>query len=303
MARIDALADALRGDAAHASAYVAGQHWTPCTAPFTKAPPDGCLQGVATDLGGLTGFHPDAPDHASAAAVAVLLTRDRRGDWVTGVDGWLTVLQTGAGSGPDTLRLAVAHRLADLATRIGRRWDTEDEVRTLLADVATSVPGACSVYSALAMGAQPGALPTGESAEDSTCVRRDLARIGGPGGDYGYGTFRAAEGAVALVRAMGAAVRAGTAVGPEASRTRLRESVDALDVALTRLELKKVASGRAAAAALLNDLHHRAGIELSPTALPSSTIPVLRPGEHPSNQFSANTRPSDAAARPRTPRL
>ena len=149
MAKIDAVRESLERDdsAAIASAtegYPACADAPPLALlPTQPSPRDtGCFADIANALGSKKGFVGRPPDHAATTTVAIVLLRDGRGDWVAHVEDWLGSIKTGKGSGPDTLRMAVARKMAEAAPRIGRKLEEEKDALEAMKAVAGAIPGA-----------------------------------------------------------------------------------------------------------------------------------------------------------------
>jgi hypothetical protein len=99
--------------------------------------------------------------------------------------------------------------------------------------------------------------------DHSACVQRDLARRDGPGGTYGSGVFRAAEGAAALWREEERALRMGVANASPGAKKRLTEALAVIEPKTAAISLKKVTSGEDQALnAILGDVHADAGVVL-----------------------------------------
>jgi hypothetical protein len=224
--RVGELRDALvEDDAARASKVVA-------TPPCADA---GCLDGIARALGSKRGFDANDPDQASAAAVALLLVRDRRGDLAPEADRWIAAVTLAKGPGADALRLALARGMAELAPRVGTRWPGEDAaLRALVHDVGAALPGSCETYARLGSGPAD-ALPEKLRPERAPCVQRDLERKGGPGAAYGAGTRRAAAAIAALWREEAIALRSGLASADAATRPALAAKLGAIEAATAKM--------------------------------------------------------------------
>jgi len=210
-----------------------------CEPPLAKPPAEGCLPESATAFGSKTGFQLAAPDQAAAAAVALMLARTRRGDWVPSADTWRTAMAAGAGAGADALRLSVARAMASRADVVGRAVDDDDAARALLRAVAESLPGACPTYAALGDGGDADKLPPEMSPDHDPCVHRDLGRKGGPGPRYGTGLWRAVHAAAAAWREELATLHTGAAHATGPARARLEEHLGKLDAAASRTKLRE----------------------------------------------------------------
>lgn len=170
---------------------------------------DGCLSQIANAFGSKKGFAAHPPDHASAAAVGLVLVRDGRGDRVAHANWWFDAMRNGQGVGQDILRLAMAKKMAEAAPLLGRTF-TKDDVapaKAALKAVAAAIPGACPSYFLTATDAPN--IPPEQDPDHSACVYEDLARRDGPGGTYGEGIFRALQGAVSLYREAARSLRMG----------------------------------------------------------------------------------------------
>jgi hypothetical protein len=202
-----------------------------------------CLDPIARALGAKHGFDSNDPDQASAGAVALVLSRDRRGDVVPDADRWIAALTMARGYGADALRLAVARGMADIAPRIGKRLDDEAEVTKLLHDAAGTLPGACDTYVMLATTPLE-KLPAAKRPDRSQCVQRDVERKDGPGASYGArsedAVWRAAEGLVALWKDEVRALRTGLDLADEVVRPALEAKLAVIEGASAKIGLKKV---------------------------------------------------------------
>jgi hypothetical protein len=228
--RVASLRAALQDDdVARAGTLAAGPHCDDGT----------CVDALARAFGSKRGFDLKDPDQASAAAVAVLLVRDRRGDLAGDADRWIAALNLARGEGADALRLAVAHDMAELAPRIGKRIDDDAEATALVHDVAGALPGACPSYRLLASVPIDRMRPE-QRPEHDPCVQRDLLRKDGPGAAYGFGLWRAAAGVVALWKDEARALRAGLGNASEGTRAAVEKKLAVIEPATAKIELKKV---------------------------------------------------------------
>ena len=239
--RVATLRDALlEDDAAKAASLVE-------TPPCTDA---SCLDPIAKTLGAKGGFNSNDPDQASAAAVALVLFRDRRGDLVPDPERWIAALTVARGYGADALRLAVARGMADMAPRVGKPLEDEAEATKLVHDLAGILPGACPTYAR--MGATPvGQLPQVKGPDDAECVQRDLERKDGPGAKFGTGVWRATAGVVALWKDEARALRSGLGAADEVARPTLEKELAVIEAATARVTVKGQAA-RAPGAAEAN---------------------------------------------------
>jgi hypothetical protein len=203
-----------------------------------------CFDAIARAFGSKNGFQAGDPDQASAAAVAVVLVRDKRGDLVPEADRWIAATTLARGFGADALRLAVAHGMAEMAPRVGKRIDDEAEAAKLVHDLAGVLPGACETYVLLGSGdpASLEKLPPAKRPEHSPCVQRDLERKDGPGAAYGTGVWRAAAAIVALWKDEARALRTGLAETDEAARPALQAKLAVIDAATAKIALKTAAA-------------------------------------------------------------
>jgi hypothetical protein len=199
-----------------------------------------CAKDVAASIGGK--FDDKKPDQISAAAVAVLVARDKRGTDAGAPDVWLTAMRKAKGAGADALRLSTALAMRDVASKHARLLDTDEAARAFMNDVATAIPGACKTYEALGGGADPDAMPPVDSPDHSACVQRDLSRKDGPGATYGQGLFRGAAGALALWNDAVAALHEGEAQTNAGAKGALGRRLAALDEATPKIALKTVAA-------------------------------------------------------------
>ncbi len=260
LAKIDAVRDALTDDDT-AAILAAGEAAPACPEPFVEPPEHGCFRDMATGLGSKTGFNLKQPDQAAAATVALIVAREKRGDWVPQPDTWLALVRTGKGPGPDALRLAIARQMAAAAADVGKAIEAEADAVVLLKGIAAAIPGACATYAALGSGVKNEALPLTAMPDHSPCVQKDLGRPGGPGATYGRGTWRAAAGAVALWKDEAAALREGLSTMSGKRRSTLEAKLAGIDAATAKVTLKKVERE----VGWLNDmseLHGDAGVPL-----------------------------------------
>ena len=270
MAKIDAVRESLERDdsAAIASAtegYPACADAPPLALlPTQPSPRDtGCFADIANALGSKKGFVGRPPDHAATTTVAIVLLRDGRGDWVAHVEDWLGSIKTGKGSGPDTLRMAVARKMAEAAPRIGRKLEEEKDALEAMKAVAGAIPGACPTYWLLGSGTDPSKIAAEHSADHAACVHRDLARREGPGSSYGSGTFRALEGSLALWRETERALRLGLASAGPRAKAMIETKLKVIEPATQAIATKRIASANSPEAVLmLGEVHADAGVPL-----------------------------------------
>jgi hypothetical protein len=270
MAKIDAVREALEKDDAAAIAS-ATEGYPACAdappvalLPTQPSPRDtGCFAEIANALGSKKGFVARPPDHAAATTVAIILLRDGRGDWVAHVEDWLGSLKTGKGSGPDTLRLAVARKMAEASPRIGKKLEEEKDALDAMKAVAGAIPGACPTYFLLGSGTDPSKVPAEHSADHAACVHRDLARREGPGSSYGSGTFRALEGSLALWREAERALRLGLAAASPSAKATIENKLKIIEPATQAIATKRIASASPPETVLmLGDVHADAGVPI-----------------------------------------
>ncbi len=270
MAKIDAVRESLERDDAAAIAS-ATEGYPACAdappvalLPSQPSPRDtGCFAEIANALGSKKGFVARPPDHAGATTVALVLLRDGRGDWVAHVDDWLGSLKTGKGSGPDTLRLAVARKMAEAAPRIGKKLEEEKDALDAMKAVAGAIPGACPTYWLLGSGTDASKIAAEHSADHAACVHRDLARREGPGSSYGSGTFRALEGSLALWREAERALRLGLTNTSPTARATIEGKLKVIEPATQAIATKRIASASPPETVLmLGEVHADAGIPL-----------------------------------------
>ena len=201
----------------------------------------GCLDALAKALGSKEAFNPANPDQAAAAAVAVVLVRERRGDWVPGGDTWRLAMASAKGAGADALRLAVAIRMGEIAPRLGKRIDDDTEAAALVHEIGTAFPGACATYAKMPLDpAALAAMAPAEHPDHAPCVQKDLSRAGALGAAYGYGVWRALEAATALWKDELRALATGAALMTGKARVSLDGKVRSLDEASKRIALKRV---------------------------------------------------------------
>jgi hypothetical protein len=270
MAKIEGLRDALASDDP-ATVKRAVEGYPACgelppvaLAQGQPSPRDkGCLSDVANALGSKKGFVPLPPDHAAEATVALVLTRDGRGDWIAHADIWLGTLKAGKGPGADALRLAVARRMADVAPMVGRKIDSEADALATLKAIATAIPGACPTYWMLGSGVDPKTISAELSSEHSACVHKDLSRREGVGAGYGEGTFRALEGALAVWREEERALRRGATLATPTVKAALDKKLPVIEDATKKNETKKLEGTTSQRTIeLMGDVHADAGIKL-----------------------------------------
>src|SRR5262249_50061732 len=147
-------------------------------------------------------------------------------------------VRTGGGPGADALRIALARAMSEGASDVARSVDDEGAATALVRAVSVAVPGACTTYGLLGSGAGTERLAPELSADHSPCVQKDLERKDGPGGTYGHGLFRAAEGAAALWRDAVRALRVGLAKMNGAPRAAVEDRLGALEAGLAKIQLK-----------------------------------------------------------------
>ena len=269
MAKIEAIRDAVSADDENAikssvEGYPTCPEMPPAALSAGQASPrdKGCLGDIATALGSKKGFAPSPPDQAAAATVALVVLRDRRGDWIAHSDTWLASLKNGSGAGMDALRLAVAYGLAKAAPLVGRHIDDDKTASETLKAIASAIPGACPTYWLIGEGTDSKKLSAELTAEHSACVQHDLKRREGPGGTYGEGTFRALEGALALYRETERALRLGLGkASPEAKAT-IEKKLVVIEEASGKIATKKFTGDQPVVLNYLGDVHAEAGIVL-----------------------------------------
>lgn len=198
--------ESLRDDLADNDTAAATKNLPSCADSDTT--PNPCLTDLANAFGSKSGYHEDPPDQASAAALAAAIARDGRGSAAGQPDAWIKIIKVSKGPGPDALRHATAQRIAAITKAYAHDVTSDDEARKLLRDVA-ALPGACNTYAKLGAGVDDATLPLTVQADHSPCVQKDLGRNGGPGGTYGQGLWRAAQGALAFARELTVALAEG----------------------------------------------------------------------------------------------
>ena len=204
-----------------------------------KSAANACLGDLATAVGSKSGFNVTKPDQSAATAVAILLVRDKHGDWVSTPDGWLQVMRKGRGPGADALRLAVTLRLSKTLPAYAKTL-TDADAAGFLRDVGSALPGSCSTYAALGAGTDDKALPIEEMSDHSACVQKDLGREGGPGGTYGHGVWRAAAGLLAFVRETVHVVKDGLGTMGGKYKDAVNARLGVVDAALAKVVLVKL---------------------------------------------------------------
>ena len=205
----------------------------------SKSAASGCLGELATAVGSKSGFNAAKPDQSAATAVAILLVRDKHGDWVSSPDGWLQVMRKGRGPGADALRLAVALRLSKTLPLYAKPL-ADPDATGFLRDVGSALPGSCSTYASLGAGTDEKALPIEEMSDHSACVQKDLGREGGPGGTYGHGVWRSAAGLLAFVRETVHVLKDGSGTMGGKYKDALNARLGVIDGALAKVVLVKL---------------------------------------------------------------
>jgi len=222
-----------------------------------------CLAGLANALGSKTGFHAQPADQASAAAVAVLVARDGLGFAVPRPDAWLDLLKNGKGPGVDALRMAVSSGMAHEAAVVGQKTEDEAVARKMMRAVAKRLPGACATYELLGSGKDNASLAPELRAEHAPCVQKQLSFRDGPGGRYGAGIFRAAEGAMAFWRETERALRLGLDHAAPEARDRLTQDLAIIEPATQKIGLKREMSTVAMdVLTRLGEAHAEAGVPI-----------------------------------------
>jgi hypothetical protein len=271
MAKIERVREALTSDDAAAIAAATEGYPRCADAPPVAVLKDqkgaretGCLREIADALGSKRGFVAPHGDNASATAVAIVLVREGRGDFVVHADWWLPIMKEQGGSGADALRLATARRMAEAAPLVGRRIEEEKDARDAMKAIASAIPGACPTYWLLGTGAVDKTLPPALTADHAACVHADLKRREGPGPSYGEGIFRALEGALALWRETERSLRLGVAkAGSPAIKATLEKKLGVIEQATQKIATKKLESTQSSATLeRLGDLHAEAGVIL-----------------------------------------
>jgi hypothetical protein len=261
IARIEGLRDALAsGEEARISGAVEGL-------PVCEAPVDGkraCFGLIATALGSKDGFVSTSPNQASAAATAVLLVREKHGDWIPEPGTWLASMRAAKGPGADALRLAVAHEMARAAPKVAHKATEESDARAMMKEIAAAIPGACGTYADLGAGIDEQTLPPERTSDHSPCVQRDLGRAGGPGGTYGQGLWRAGLGAVTLWKEEARILRDGSAQMDGKAKERLVAQLAIIEAASAKIEMKPVETPKNGAFYAIG-VHDDAGVGLAAT--------------------------------------
>lgn len=199
-----------------------------------------CLSALGKVFGAKRDFDAKDPEHASAAAVAVVVLRERRADWVPAPETWFRAVMSAKGAGAESLRLAVATRMAEIAPSVAKKPDDEKEALEVARAIGTAIPGACATYALLAPGIDVEKMPPEKSPDHAPCVQRDLRRPGGPGGAYGHGGWRAAAGALALWKDEVGALQAGVEMTEGAAKRALQKKLEVIEAATKKIELKTV---------------------------------------------------------------
>jgi hypothetical protein len=266
--KIDGLRDALAQDdpgaakSATEGLAACGELPPVALAPGEPSPRDkGCLSEIANTLGSQKGYVVTPPDQAAAATVAVIIARDKRGDWIAHSSVWLAAIKIGTGAGIDALRLAIATAMVEGAPLASKKLEGEADQRATLKMVASTIPGACPTYWLLGTGADPKTLAAPLSAEHASCVHGDLAGPSGPGPSYGSGVPRALEGSLALWRETAGSLRRGLDRVAAPVRPALEKKLAIIDAATAAIIAPKVESAAPSSAmTYLSDLHADAGI-------------------------------------------
>ncbi len=261
LARIENVRDALASDEA-ARIADAVEGLPPCDAPPAVDGKRPCLGPLATALGSKDGFLSTVPNQASAGAAAVILVRDHHGDWIPEPGTWLASMRAAKGPGADALRLAVGHEMALAAPKVGHKAAEEGDARAMMAAIAAAIPGACSTYADLGAGIDEKTLSPERTADHSPCVQRDLGRVGGPGGTYGQGLWRAAAGASMLWKEEARILRDGSAQMDGKAKDRLVADLAFIDDATGKMELKTIETPQNGAFYAIG-MHDDAGVPLS----------------------------------------
>ena len=234
MAKIEAARDALAADDMDAMRD-ATQGFPLCTEKDVGTD-KACLVAIANAFGSKNGYNPKPPDQAAAATAALLLVREQRGEWLDGADAWMGAIAGARGAGADALRLATARQMAAAAPVVGKKIDDDTEARTFARTIGPSIPGACPTYAAQ----DDAKLPVELRPDFSACVQKDLGRKDGPGGTYGRGAWRAAEGALALWRDELAALKQGAPLMTGKARATLDAKIAVIEAATAKAALKRV---------------------------------------------------------------
>src|SRR5262245_56931325 len=239
LAKVEALRDALVAEDAE-PAKRATSSFPVCAEPFATRPEKGCLQQIATAFGSKNGFNMSPPDQAAAASVALLLVREKRGDWVPAADTWMQSIRGGKGPGADALRLATARQMASAAADVGKKADDEKTALAMMKAIGVAIPGACGTYTARGGGSEEKSLALDVMPDHSPSAQTDDGRKHGPGGAQGRGVWRAAGGAGALWKDEARALREGLALMGGKPRASLEERLAKIDQASAKIELKKL---------------------------------------------------------------
>ena len=198
-----------------------------------------CLDDGAAFFADGAKFDGANPDQASAS-VAALLVVDGHASWLDAPATWLAAARNAPGAGADSLRLAMAAGLEKAAPDLGKKLDAEDDARKLFAAVVANVPGACATYVELAGGADADKLTPELSPDHSPCVQKDLLRVDAPGGAYGFGFWRGAMGAYALLKDALRALDAGETQMKGPSKDALHASLAKVHGAMEKLDVRRV---------------------------------------------------------------
>jgi hypothetical protein len=135
----------------------------------------------------------------------------------------------------------------------------------LLKAIGAAIPGACATYGAVGNGVDMASMPLEMMPDHSACVQKDLGRKDGPGGTYGRGAWRAAEGAVALWKDTARALKDGIGVMSGKPRATVEAKLNTIDETTAKIELKKVPREDAWIQDM-SQLHADAGAPMGPDA-------------------------------------
>jgi hypothetical protein len=224
----------------------------------------GCRDALARALGAHAGFNAANPDQASAAAMAVLLVRDHRGELAEPEsDAWLLVLKSGRGVGPDALRLATLKQLETVVPELAREWRGDAELRTFLKGVAAVSPGTCQTYRLVGEGAPETSMPAQLNWRSSACVHHDLVKRDGLNAAYAPDpASRCSAGARAALFETVRALRAGTSQAAPAVKARMESKLASLEQLSEHVKLILPDAERDSIQEYLGTVHSEVGIEL-----------------------------------------
>ncbi len=226
-----------------------------------------CANDVAKAIG--APFDDKKPDQVSAAAVAIIVARDRRGSAVPSPDVWIAAMRKAKGPGADALRLATALAMSRVVASHAHPLESDDDARAFVRDAAGAIPGACATYESLGSGVALEKMAPEDSPDHSACVQHDLVRKDGPGAGYGNGLHRGTAGALALWRDALDAMHEGSTQMSGKYKEALDARLATLDAATPKIVTKHVEAPAGNAWGQVLD-EHRAPLGATADAAPPS---------------------------------